>query len=172
DLPGQLASRDAILANNGCVTTCTRVPVNVDLADNWIEALSCAGWTPRRPTVWVAEGLLYYLPYQLCDQLVDQISLASAPRSSFVLDVPHERFLMDEYARPYRLFLERRGSPYRTALVNPRSWLLRRGWTAQAYLSHDLRAGRCPLLPPVPDRLLNYTDIWHVTARHPRRRKA
>lgn len=40
---------------------CRRYPVPADLAVDWVTPLLAAGFDRARPTVWVAEGLFYYL---------------------------------------------------------------------------------------------------------------
>lgn len=168
DLPGQLADRDAILARHGHAVRCRRSTVDTDLTGDWTARLADAGWDPDRPTVWIAEGLLYYLPPRHTDTVLDQVSAASAAGSTVVLDVPHQRFLTADRTRVYRTFLERRRSPYLTGLAAPRTWLRARGWIAEAYLPEALRAGKCSVLPDVPGRLLAYQDIWHVIGHRPR----
>ncbi len=62
DQPKVLAYKGATLDGHGAVPKATRHAVGVDLRDDWPAALIDAGFDPRRPTAWLAEGLLPYLP--------------------------------------------------------------------------------------------------------------
>jgi methyltransferase (TIGR00027 family) len=55
--------------------------VGVDLRDDWPAALRAAGFDPHRPTAWIAEGLLMYLPAEAQDRLFDHITALSPPGS-------------------------------------------------------------------------------------------
>jgi methyltransferase (TIGR00027 family) len=48
--------------------------VGVDLRDDWPAALRAAGFDTGRRTVWIAEGLLMYLPPEAQDRLFDHIT--------------------------------------------------------------------------------------------------
>ncbi len=54
---------------------CERIAVTVDLREDWPGALTAAGHDPAAPTVWIAEGLLIYLPE-------DAVELLLAPGSA------------------------------------------------------------------------------------------
>ena len=55
--------------------------VGADLRDDWPAALRDNGYDPARPTAWIAEGLLMYLPPDAQDRLFDYIT-ALSPASS------------------------------------------------------------------------------------------
>ena len=57
-----------------------RLPEKVDLRNDWPAALIATGFDPDRPTAWLAEGLLMYLPAEAQDLLEKQINVR------FVLD--------------------------------------------------------------------------------------
>jgi methyltransferase (TIGR00027 family) len=52
--------------------------VAVDLRDDWAAALADGGFDRRRPTAWLAEGLLPYLPADAQDRLFDLVTHLSA----------------------------------------------------------------------------------------------
>ncbi|MEV6568813.1 SAM-dependent methyltransferase [Streptomyces kronopolitis] len=62
--------------------TCDRRPVAVDLRDDWEAALADAGFDPSRPTAWLIEGLLPYLPASAEEKLFDAVHRLSAAGSS------------------------------------------------------------------------------------------
>ena len=49
----------------------------VDLRDDWVGALQDNGFNSERPTAWIAEGLLGYLPPDAQDRLFDTITTLS-----------------------------------------------------------------------------------------------
>jgi len=55
--------------------------VGVDLRNDWPEALRANGFDTGRPTAWIAEGLLMYLPAEAQDRLFDHITALSPPGS-------------------------------------------------------------------------------------------
>ena len=56
-------------------------PIAIDLREDWPKALRDNGFDPTRPTAWIAEGLLIYLPPEAQDLLFDRIDELSAPGS-------------------------------------------------------------------------------------------
>src|SRR4051812_39056872 len=56
-----LAEKQARLAKLGAVPRVPAVPVGVDLAGDWLGALKSAGFDSSRRTLWVAEGLVFFL---------------------------------------------------------------------------------------------------------------
>ena len=66
--------------------TARRVTVPVDLRHDWPGALRAAGFDPSRPTAWLAEGLLPYLPAQAEADLFDRVEELSAPASRIAVE--------------------------------------------------------------------------------------
>lgn len=61
--------------------------VAADLTGSWADALDGAGFVAGRRTVWVAEGVLFYLPVTRVLALLRAAARLSGPRSLFVADV-------------------------------------------------------------------------------------
>lgn len=81
DQPMVLEYKSKTLARHGATPTAGRREVAVDLRQDWPAALQSAGFDPARPTAWLAEGLLMYLPAEAQDRLFEQITELSAPGS-------------------------------------------------------------------------------------------
>ncbi|BBZ46397.1 class I SAM-dependent methyltransferase [Mycobacterium parmense] len=81
DQPQVLDYKSATLAGNGATPSADRREVAIDLRQDWPAALKAAGFDPAKPTAWLAEGLLMYLPAEAQDRLFTQISELSAPGS-------------------------------------------------------------------------------------------
>src|SRR3984893_1685699 len=79
DQPKVLAYKSATLAANGATPSADRHEVPIDLRQDWPAALVAAGFDPKAPTAWLAEGLLMYLPADAQDRLFTPITELSAP---------------------------------------------------------------------------------------------
>ena len=87
DQPEVIVFKTATLAALGAEPTVTLRPVPIDLRDDWPAALRRAGLDPGRPTAWIAEGLLSFLPPEAQDRLLDNITSLSAAGSRLVAEI-------------------------------------------------------------------------------------
>ena len=74
------------LHEHGAEPTCNRVPVAVDLRQDWPTALRQAGFDPSAPSAWSIEGLLMYLPAEAQDLLFTRIQDLAAPGSRVAVE--------------------------------------------------------------------------------------
>lgn len=81
DQPQVIEFKSSVLANQGAAAAADHRTVAIDLRDDWSTALRDSGFDPTRPTAWIAEGLLIYLPPEAQDRLFDNITALSAPGS-------------------------------------------------------------------------------------------
>lgn len=133
DFAEVLAFRDTALATHGVAPRCHRIAVAADLHQDWPTALRDAGYDPTRVTAWLAEGLLYALPPDAVDTLLDRITELSAPGSTLALD----HVLDSPYLRAARAAV----SPELVSLwqggpADLVGWLTGHGWQPTI---HDLR---------------------------------
>jgi methyltransferase (TIGR00027 family) len=85
DQAAVLAFKDRVLAGrNG--DGARRVLVPVDLREDWAEALLAAGFEPTRPSTWLVEGLLPYLPARAEAELFDRIDTLSHAGSRIAVE--------------------------------------------------------------------------------------
>jgi methyltransferase (TIGR00027 family) len=78
--------KTAALTGLGAGPLADRRVVAIDLRQDWPAALRQAGFGADRPTAWIAEGLLGYLPHDAQDRLLDHITALSAEGSRFAAD--------------------------------------------------------------------------------------
>jgi methyltransferase (TIGR00027 family) len=77
DQPGVIDFKVSALQSLGARPTAEVRNVGVDLREDWPAALAAQGFDPGRPTAWIAEGLLIYLPPDAQDRLFDHITALS-----------------------------------------------------------------------------------------------
>ncbi|MFF4189339.1 class I SAM-dependent methyltransferase [Streptomyces sp. NPDC001691] len=134
DTAEPLEFKASVLRQEQAVARCERITVPVDLRDDWPGALAAAGHDPAAPTVWIAEGLLIYLPEDAVELLLARISAQSATGSWMGLTLGSrgviERFGAD--AVPGSA-----ASMWVSEMPDdPVGWLAGHGWEAS---SHTLR---------------------------------
>jgi methyltransferase (TIGR00027 family) len=86
DQPQVIEFKTTTLAGIGAQPSATRRTVAIDLRADWPTALQEAGLDPTKPTAWLAEGLLIYLPPDAQDRLFDNIAALSAPGSTIATE--------------------------------------------------------------------------------------
>jgi methyltransferase (TIGR00027 family) len=95
DLPKVLDYKAETLAGHGAAPTADRRAVAVDLRNDWPQALRDAGFEATRPTAWLAEGLLPFLPGQAQEAMFASIDKLSGPGSRVAVEI----FGVDEEKR-------------------------------------------------------------------------
>ncbi|HVV25008.1 MAG TPA: SAM-dependent methyltransferase [Pseudonocardiaceae bacterium] len=88
DQPGSSAVpepvKESVLADAEPV--CRRSTVAADLRGDWPSALLAAGFRPTEPTVWLAEGLFFYLSPSTVDDLLAGTAALSESRALLAAD--------------------------------------------------------------------------------------
>ena len=139
DTPDVLGPKDQVIAAERAVPGCERLVVPCDLRDDWPAALRATGLDPARPTAWIAEGLLVYLPPADVDRLLDTITGLSVRGSRLGLTMNTREAGSLDGTRLGTLRQSR-------APDDPAGWLGARGWAAQITgLREVLRAHGRPL---------------------------
>jgi methyltransferase (TIGR00027 family) len=103
DQPEVIAFKTTTLAGLGAEPTADRRTVAIDLRQDWPTALREAGFDPDRPTAWIAEGLLGYLPPEAQDRLLDNVTALSTAGSRIATESIAGRDDLDEEAIKERM---------------------------------------------------------------------
>ncbi|OBI89385.1 SAM-dependent methyltransferase [Mycobacterium sp. 1245805.9] len=102
DMPEVIEFKTSTLRDLGAEPAAERRTVAIDLRDDWAAALQAAGFDPKVPAAWSAEGLLVYLPDDAQDALFDNITALSAPDSRLAFEfVPDTTIFADERWRAH-----------------------------------------------------------------------
>ena len=83
------------LAGHGAAPAADRRPVAVDLRHDWPQALRDTGFDTTRPTAWLAEGLLPFLPAAAQEAMFTSIDMLSGSGSRVAVEI----FGVDEEKR-------------------------------------------------------------------------
>ncbi|MEV6251543.1 SAM-dependent methyltransferase [Streptomyces sp. NPDC051742] len=94
DRAGVLAFKQRVLTGLPAAPKVKRVPVPVDLRADWVTALTTAGFDPAVPSVWLAEGLLFYLPGAAETYLVDTVDRLTTGGSALAFEAKLEKDLL------------------------------------------------------------------------------
>lgn len=158
DLPKVLEYKAETLAAHGAAPVVDRRPVPVDLRHDWPKALRDAGFDATRPSAWLAEGLLPFLPAAAQEAMFASIAELSAPGSRVAV----ENFGIDpakrgEAQQRWQEMKARREARGQNTSFNPLElwfdhddrpdsddWFDAHGWATDAVSSRDeaLRLGR------------------------------
>src|SRR5271169_6937257 len=96
DRPQVLDFKREVLAQKGAKPNVERREVAIDLREDWPQALRDSGFDAGKPSAWIAEGLLIYLPAAAEEQLFAGIDALAAPASYVAVEesaaLPAEAF--------------------------------------------------------------------------------
>jgi methyltransferase (TIGR00027 family) len=116
DQPQVIEFKSTVLASLGAVAAADQRTVAIDLRDDWSTALRDSGFDATRPTAWIAEGLLVYLPPEAQDRLFDNITSLSAPGSRLATEHMDIQGAPEEWAEKLNERSRRMGSNLDLAL--------------------------------------------------------
>jgi methyltransferase (TIGR00027 family) len=169
DRPAVLAEKHEVIGT--AESTVDRTAVAVDMRDpDWTRDLVDAGYDPALPSVWLLEGLLYYIEEPDVHGILDAVRAVTAPGSHVVADIvntdaltlPDMRGLLDVFAGW--------GCPWLFGTDDPEGLFAAHGFTVTAVQPGEPAAdfGRWP--DPVPPR--SQTGVRRVFFVHGRRAAA
>ncbi|MFE9424879.1 class I SAM-dependent methyltransferase [Kitasatospora sp. NPDC006697] len=172
DRAGVLDFKERVLTGLDAAPRARRVPVPVDLRADWVTALTGAGFDPAAPSVWLAEGLLFYLTSAAETFLIDTVDRLSAEGSALAFEVKLEKNLLDYRDSPiYTETTRQIGIDLLTlfdlgARPDSAGSLAGRGWTTSVHTPFEFtrRHGRGPL-PERHDALGG--NRWVFAAKRP-----
>ncbi|MDH6119082.1 class I SAM-dependent methyltransferase [Kitasatospora sp. GAS204B] len=172
DTEGVLAFKHEVLGGLAATPKAARVPIPIDLRADWVGALTAAGFDTAAPSVWLAEGLLFYLSNAAETYLVDTVDRLSTGGSALAFEAKVDIDLLEYRDNPlYSSTKQQIGVDLLNLFnVEPRpdsaGDLAGRGWSTSVHTPFDFtrRHGRGPL-PEQNDALAG--NRW-VFANKPR----
>ncbi|MDX2217301.1 MAG: SAM-dependent methyltransferase [Oculatellaceae cyanobacterium bins.114] len=159
DRPEIMAYKESILKDVPLL--CQRQSIALDLTDGWVDELRRRGYQGDRPSIWLLEGLLMYLPEAVVHDLLQTVTTLSPPGSRLGADLISLRSLENALRSQGRV---RRH--WQFATDEPEHLLARHGWTATVVEPGDPAAnfGRCPK-PPFPRHIPGKRRSFLATAQ-------
>jgi methyltransferase (TIGR00027 family) len=140
DRPQVLDFKREVLAEQGAKPNAERREVAIDLREDWPQALRDSGFDSTKPSAWIVEGLLIYLPADAEEQLFSGINALASPGSHVAVEdgapmssddystaVEEERAAVAEGER--RVFFQ---LVYNERHAPADQWFGEHGWTAEA----------------------------------------
>lgn len=148
DRPELLAAKDEVLARASARPACERRTLGADLErpSSWTEALLEAGYEVGEPSVWLMEGLLFYMNEAAVRDLLAVAGSLAAPGSLLGLDLVNGALLNSPATWPLLAAFARSGAPGRFGIDEPERLLAEYGWTGEATQAGEWGAnyGRWP----------------------------
>mmetsp|Transcript_41240 Transcript_41240/g.119226 ORF Transcript_41240/g.119226 Transcript_41240/m.119226 type:complete len:339 (-) Transcript_41240:138-1154(-) len=108
----------------------------------WADLLHKHGFDPAVPSCWVLEGLTYYLPGEVNQQIFRRIAKLSAPGSTVVFDMVNGNFMRQEHGGWHLEDLRARGCPWKWGHNDPAGLLSGLGFQAEVLDLRDLEVDR------------------------------
>ncbi|MDT0611045.1 class I SAM-dependent methyltransferase [Streptomyces lancefieldiae] len=160
DREGVLAFKHQVLGELSATPKTTRIPISTDLRADWAGALTNAGFDTAAPTVWLVEGLLFYLPHAAETYLISTVDRLSAQGSALAFEVKLDKDLLEYRDSPLYTSTHRQLGIDLLSLFSrePRpdsaTALAGKGWSTSVRTPFDFtrRHGRGPL-PEANDAL-------------------
>ena len=131
DHPELLAIKEGILQREGLAPKCPRLTLGTNLEHDWGHLLTNAGFTPVEASVWLIEGLFYYLDEAAVDHVLTEVSKLAAPGSVLVSDLVSRSLLTSPWMRDFLKAMEERGMGWRFGTDDPTGLFAGYGWQAE-----------------------------------------
>ena len=171
DQPAVIDFKTQVLTEAGATPAAERRTIGVDLRDDWPRALRDGGFDPGRPTAWIAEGLLIYLPPEAQDRLLDAVTELSAPGSRLATEHMDAQALTGDWAKAMTERGRRLGSTidltelFYTGPRNSAADHLRaQGWSVTVQPNSDAYVAN-GFAPPADELIALTGDSGYLTAQ-------
>jgi len=155
DQPEVIQLKESLL--NSTSAKCFRDAIPIDLRQDWTEKLIARGFEASSPSIWLLEGLLYYLNPEEVRVLLNRISALSIDGSMLGVD------LLNENMRQSSDYL---GKLWKSVCEEPENFLAQFGWEASVVQYGDDTANFGRFNYKYPSRELeNIARCFLITAR-------
>ncbi|AHH98026.1 SAM-dependent methyltransferase [Kutzneria albida] len=143
DVRKVLEFKSQVLAEGHARARCQLRPVHIDLREDWPRALLSAGYDRDRPTAWLAEGLLPFLPDDATARLFANMHALSAPGSAIAAENIEGDVTALAEQPPMSYMVEQFGFDITEMWpadkqYEPTGWLADNGWTVRVHEADSL----------------------------------
>ena len=171
DQPAVIDFKTQVLTEAGATPAAERRTIGVDLRDDWPRALRDGGFDPGKPTAWIAEGLLIYLPPDGQDSLLNAVTELSTPGSRLATEHMDAQALTGDWAKAMTERGRRLGSTidltelFYTGPRNSAADHLRaQGWSVTVQPNSDAYVAN-GFAPPADELIALTGDSGYLTAQ-------
>ncbi len=126
-----LTEKDRRLAAERAIPKTQRLIVSVDLASGWSDKLIEAGFSADRPTLWLVEGLLFFLTEEQARTVLTTCRQLSSVSSRLVVDMASASLLRSPFTQHFLSTLRHDGVPWRFGTDEPEAFLDDLGWVVR-----------------------------------------
>jgi methyltransferase (TIGR00027 family) len=171
DLPELFAQKQAILEQEQAEPRCRRVVVAADLAeDDRPQALTAGGFDQAARTVFIVEGLSWYLTEEDNARLLDDLARLAASGSRLGIDIISRDHLDSPASAPLFKLTAALGILWQFGTNDPTGFLAAHGWQAEV-TDLDAFARRIGRWPPldIPEDLTAHAVASGHSCLHERR---
>ena len=130
DHPELLDIKGKLLAGQSLAPKCKRVLIGADLRQDWARLLVGSGFASSEPSIWLIEGLFYYLDEPAVNHVLKEVSGLAAPRSLLVTDLVSQSLLTSPWMQQVLKAMEDRGMGWRFGTDDPVGLFAQHGWQA------------------------------------------
>lgn len=123
-----LIEKRSRIAALGANAKARRIEVAADLAGEWTTHLRDAGFDPNVATLWVTEGLMFFLTTEQAQSLLTKCWCVSAPGSRLVVDMTSTSLLKSPASQLFLAVLRQDGVPWLFGTDEPEAFLFDQGW--------------------------------------------
>lgn len=166
DRPQILEYKQRVLDSTGAATRCERRTIEVDLREDWEDAVIVAGYRQEKASCWLLEGLLFYVSDDDLRALLRRVIRFCAPESWIAFDVINRDMLTSPLTRDWVEMQAQSGAPWIGCLDDPIEFLADLGCEATLTQAGAPGAnhGRWSF-PVVPVDMPQMPHNWFVVAR-------
>ena len=171
DQPAVIDFKTQVLTKAGATPAAERRTIGVDLRDDWPRAVRDGGFDPGKPTAWIAEGLLIYLPPDGQDRLLNAVTELSTPGSRLATEHMDAQALTGDWAKAMTERGRRLGSTidltelFYTGPRNSAADHLRaQGWSVTVQPNSDAYVAN-GFAPPADELIALTGDSGYLTAQ-------
>jgi methyltransferase (TIGR00027 family) len=165
DQPALFDLKEPALRQKNGIPSVRRIAVRVDLQQPWIADLEQAGFQRAETSIWLLEGLFYYLEDASVRELLRRVSDCAAAGSVLGADLVSASFFRSPWTQQALAGMAARGFAWRWGSDDPEEFFAEFGWQADAAQPGDTEANFGRWSSPVPSRKeREFPHTWLVTA--------